>query len=117
MQTLHDLAHCRAGDKGTTSDLTLIAYHTEDYPRPLEHVTPARVHAHFPEINHGEILRYELPHPNTPKFVLHNTLGGVTRTPDPDIHGKSLSSLLPEMHIPDPDPTTPAHPEQRQEQT
>jgi len=30
MPRLHDLAHCRAGDKGDTSTLSLIAYREED---------------------------------------------------------------------------------------
>ena len=113
METLHDLAHCRAGDKGTTSDLTLIAYRAEDYPRLLEQVTSARVREHFAEIVRGEVQRYELPQLNALKFVLHDALGGVTRTSELDIHGKSLSSLLLEMKIPDQAPT---HPGQRQEE-
>lgn len=102
---LHELAHARAGDKGTTSDLTLIAYRTEDYPLLVEYVTPARVREHFADIVRGDVLRYELPQLHALKFVLHDTLGGVTRTPDLDIHGKSLSSSLLEMDIPDHPPT------------
>ena len=36
---LYDLAHCRAGDKGDTSILSLIAYRSEDYPLLVERVT------------------------------------------------------------------------------
>jgi hypothetical protein len=32
MPKLYDLAHCRAGDKGNTSTLSLIAYRQDDYP-------------------------------------------------------------------------------------
>ena len=32
MPKLYDLAHCRAGDKGNTSILSLIAYRAADYP-------------------------------------------------------------------------------------
>jgi hypothetical protein len=32
MPKLYDLAHCRAGDKGNTSILSVIAYRREDYP-------------------------------------------------------------------------------------
>ena len=36
MPKLYDLAHCRAGDKGNTSILSLIAYRAEDYPLLVE---------------------------------------------------------------------------------
>ena len=38
MPKLHELAHCRAGDKGDTSILSLIAYRAEDYPRDARDV-------------------------------------------------------------------------------
>lgn len=31
-QLLHELAHCRAGDKGDTSILSLFAYRADDFP-------------------------------------------------------------------------------------
>ncbi|HEV3359090.1 MAG TPA: CocE/NonD family hydrolase [Pseudonocardiaceae bacterium] len=99
---LHELAHARAGDKGTTSDLTLIAYRAQDYPLLVEQVSAARVREHFADIVRGDVQRYELPQLRALKFVLHDTLGGVTRTLDLDIHGKSLSSSLLEMDIPNP---------------
>ena len=36
---LYDLAHCRAGDKGNTSILSLIAYRDKDYAVLCESVT------------------------------------------------------------------------------
>ena len=36
---LYDVAHCRAGDKGNTSILSLIAYRADDYPLLVERVT------------------------------------------------------------------------------
>jgi hypothetical protein len=102
---LHELAHARAGDKGTTSDLTLIPYRAEDYPLLVEYVTPARVREHFAGIVRGEVERYEVPQLCALKFVLHDTLGGVTRTPDLDVHGKSLSSSLLELDVPGHSPT------------
>ncbi|MFD7896963.1 hypothetical protein ACFV0C_38260 [Streptomyces sp. NPDC059568] len=110
---LHELAHARAGDKGTTSDLTLIAYRPEDYPALAAYVTEARVRRHFADIACGEVRRYALPQLHALKFVLHDTLGGVTRTPELDLHGKSLSSSLLEMEIP---AATLIHPDQPQEQ-
>ena len=39
MPKLYDLAHCRAGDKGNTSILSVIAYRPEDYALLAERVT------------------------------------------------------------------------------
>ena len=43
MPKLYDLAHCRAGDKGNTSILSLIVYRAEDYPLLAAQVTTAQV--------------------------------------------------------------------------
>ena len=59
--TLHELAHCRAGDKGNTSILSLIAYRQEDYPLLVERVTVDAVQDTFAGIVPGDIRRYELP--------------------------------------------------------
>jgi len=96
---LHDIAHARAGDKGTTSDITVIAYRAEDFELLRREVTADRVREHFADIVRGEVRRFELPQLRALKFVLHNTLGGVTRTLDLDIHGKSLSSSLLELDV------------------
>jgi hypothetical protein len=99
---LYDLAHSRAGDKGDTSDLSVIAYRPEDYQLLRDHVTAARVRHHFADIVRGEVERYELPQLSALKFVLHRCLGGgVTRSLDLDAHGKSLSSCLLELELPD----------------
>ena len=101
---LHELAHSRAGDKGDTSDLTVIAYDPDNYEFLREHVTAARVREHFRDIVHGDVERYEIPQLAALKFVLHRALGGgVTRTLNLDAHGKSLSSALLEMPLPDRD--------------
>lgn len=97
---LPELAHSRAGDKGTTSDISVIAYRPADYPFLIEHLTAERVRAHFAAIVNGEVLRYELPQLSALKFVLTDTLGGVTRSLDIDIHGKSLASSLLDVELP-----------------
>ena len=97
---LHELAHSRAGDKGTTSDISVIAYHAADYAFLAEHLTAERVRAHFADIVFGEVRRYELPQLHALKFVLTDTLGGVTRSLDLDIHGKSLASSLLDIELP-----------------
>ena len=47
MPKLYDLAHCRAGDKGNTSILSLIAYRADDYPLLAERVTVDAVARHL----------------------------------------------------------------------
>lgn len=99
---LHALAHSRAGDKGDISDISVVAYQVGDYEFLRQHVTAERVAEHFSDIALGPVDRYEVPGLHALKFVLHNALGGgVTRTLNQDIHGKTLGSSLLEMELPD----------------
>ncbi|NVN06101.1 hypothetical protein HW509_10940 [Asaia spathodeae] len=99
---LHDIAHARAGDKGNISDISVIAYEPEDYEFLRLYVTSDRVRAHFGSMVKGRVERFEVPALAALKFVLHDALeGGVTRTLNLDIHGKSLSSSLLAMTLPD----------------
>src|ERR1700686_4343465 len=101
MPRLHDLAHCRAGDKGDTSILSLIAYRAEDFPLLAERVTVDAVRKHLHGIVLGEIRRYELPGLWALQFVCERSLGGgVTTSLSVDAHGKSLSYALLEMDLP-----------------
>jgi hypothetical protein len=100
MPKLHELAHCRAGDKGDTSILSLIAYRVEDYPLLAERVTVGAVRKHLQGIVLGEVRRYELPGLWALQFVCDRSLnGGVTTSLALDAHGKSLSYALLEMSI------------------
>ena len=102
MSTLRDIAHARAGDKGDTCNISLIAFDPRDYPRLLAHATPERVKALFAGIANGDVKRYELPQIGALNFVITGALaGGVTRSLSLDAHGKSLSALLLTMEIPD----------------
>jgi hypothetical protein len=100
MPKLHELAHCRAGDKGDTSILSLIAYRAEDYPLLAERVTVDAVRRHLEGIVLGEVRRYELPGLWALQFVCTRALnGGVTTSLALDAHGKSLSYALLEMSV------------------
>jgi len=100
---LRELAHSRAGDKGDTSNLSLIAYDARHYEHLRRHVTAAAVRAHLAGIVAGDVVRYELPQLGAFNFVLARALGGgVTRSLALDAHGKSLSSALLELEIPGP---------------
>jgi len=102
MRTLRALAHSRTGDKGDTSNISLIAYDAADFPLLVRWVTAERVKVHFAEIALGQVTRYELPRLGALNFVLERALGGgVTRSLALDAHGKSLSSALLSMEIPD----------------
>jgi hypothetical protein len=100
MTRLHELAHCRAGDKGDTSVLSLIAYRPEDYAVLAERVTAEAVARHLSGIVRGAVRRYELPSLSALQFVCEHALsGGVTTSLALDAHGKSLSYALLEMEI------------------
>lgn len=97
---LQDIAHARAGDKGDTSTLSLIARAPEHYETLLHAVTAERVAAHFASIAPVRVTRYELAQIHALNFVLSGALkGGVTRSIALDAHGKSLSSLLLAMEV------------------
>jgi hypothetical protein len=99
---LRELAHARTGDKGDTSQISVIAYDPGDYAFLAEHVTAERVRAHFAAIARGTVTRYDLPGLGALNFVLEHALaGGVTRSLSLDAHGKSLSSALLELELPD----------------
>lgn len=99
---LREIAHSRTGDKGNTSNISVIAYDPAQYSLIEKHVTAERVKDFFSEIVQGEVVRYTLPGIGALNFVMHKALGGgVTRSLSLDIHGKSLSSALLEMDLPE----------------
>jgi hypothetical protein len=101
---LRELAHSRTGDKGNTSNVSLIAFDPRNYEHLRAQVTAQRVREHFAGIVQGEVQCYELPLLGALNFVLFDALGGgVTRSLSLDAHGKSLSSLLLDLEIPAPD--------------
>jgi hypothetical protein len=98
---LREIAHSRTGDKGNTSNISVIAFDERHYPLLERHVTAERVKSHFAEIAHGEVTRYELPKMGALNFVLRDALGGgVTRSLALDAHGKGLSSAILDLDIP-----------------
>jgi hypothetical protein len=104
MRTLRDLAHCRTGDKGNSVNVSVIAYDPADLPMLERLVTAERVKAHFAGVVHGNVERHLLPNLGALNFVLHEALaGGVTRSLALDAHGKSLSSLLLALELPETD--------------
>ena len=98
---LRDVAHARAGDKGNISNIAVFVYRPEDYGSLADWLTPEVVAAHFREVVHGRVERYELPNIGGLNFVMHSALaGGVTRSLALDAHGKCLSSVLLDLELP-----------------
>lgn len=99
---LRQIAHSRTGDKGNTANISVIAYRAEDYPFLERCVTVERVRELFRGIVTGPVARYSLPRIGALNFVLEGALGGgVTRSLAQDAHGKSLSSALLSLEVPD----------------
>ena len=92
---VHELAHARAGDKGNTSNVSVIAYTDEAWTILREQLTVERVMAAYAHVANGPVTRYELPKLQALNFVIENALGGgVTISLAQDAHGKSLSYLM-----------------------
>lgn len=98
---VYDVAHCRAGDKGNTSNISVIAYDRADWDYLARELTVSRVQQAFAHICAGPIRRFELPNLKALNFVIENALaGGVTLSLAQDIHGKSLSNVMLAIELP-----------------
>ena len=98
---VYDLAHCRAGDKGNTSNISVVAYSESAWRVLKEQLSEERVMKAFAHLAGGPVRRYELPNLRALNFVIRNALGGgVTRSLAQDMHGKSLSSLMMTIELP-----------------
>ena len=97
---LHQLAHSRAGDKGNTVNISVIAYRPEFFPLLVKQVTPGRVAELFRHRAPSAVRRYVLPRLGALNFVLEQVLdGGVNESLNLDSHGKTLSFLLLSLEI------------------
>ncbi|MGY2256755.1 AtuA-related protein [Pseudomonas reactans] len=100
---LQRLAHSRTGDKGDTSNISIIAYRAEDYPLLCEQLTAERVAEFFAGLREpgaAPVRRYALPNVQALNFVLPGILrGGVTRSLALDAHGKCLGSALLDLDL------------------
>lgn len=101
---LREIAHCRAGDKGNTLNVSVIAFDERDFRFLQDHVTVERVRAAYAGVVKGRIERFELPNIGALNFVLHDALaGGVTTSLSSDPHGKSFSSVMVGIDLPEPE--------------
>jgi hypothetical protein len=101
---LREIAHCRAGDKGNTSNVSVIAHDERDFRLLQDQMTIERVRSAYAGLVTGKIERYELPNIGALNFVLHGALaGGVTTSLSPDPHGKSFSAIMVNIDLPEPE--------------
>ena len=101
MPRVYDLGHSRAGDKGNTSNVSVVAYDEPSWRILEQELTAERVMAAYAHIAGGPVTRYVLPRLRALNFVIENALGGgVTRSLAQDMHGKSLSTLILTIELP-----------------
>jgi hypothetical protein len=97
---LYKLAHARTGDKGSRSNISVIAYRMEDFALLQKALTVEKVKEHFGFRHPSSVKRYDLPNLMAMNFVMDDLLdGGVNLSLNLDSHGKSLSYWLLEMMI------------------
>jgi hypothetical protein len=97
---LYDVAHSRAGDKGTLNTVSLIPYEEAWYPALRGAVTAERVGTHLADRITMPVTRYALDGLATLLFVCQRLPGdSVTTSLHLDGHGKSLSSALLELVV------------------
>jgi hypothetical protein len=101
---LQHVGHCRSGDKGNTSNISVIAYAPELYQCIKDQLTAERFKDFYSGAVTGPVTRYPIDGLHALNFVAEGALGGgVSRSLCLDNYGKSLSSriLAFELDVPD----------------
>jgi hypothetical protein len=97
---LYRIAHGRAGDKGDTANISVIAFRADLFPLLLAQVTEERVAHVFRDRAPTAVRRYVLPKLAALNFVLEGVLdGGVNEALGLDTHGKTLAYLVLTLEI------------------
>lgn len=97
---LYQLAHGRAGDKGNTSNISVIAWDQACFDVLVAQATEAKVAEWFGYRHPTKVTRYVLPKLKAMNFVLEGILdGGVNDALNLDTHGKGLSFWMMDMPI------------------
>lgn len=92
---LQHVAHVRSGDKGNTSNISVIAYDAALYPMLKEQLTAERFRAFYGGTIKGTVERYEIDRLAALNFVAHGALGGgVSRSLSLDNYGKALAAAI-----------------------
>ena len=93
---LADIARARSGDKGTSSNIGVIAQRIEDYEFLQSWLTSDRVAGFFRGMGATSAVRYEVPNLSAINFVVKDVLSNSLRT---DAQGKALGQMLLEMPL------------------
>lgn len=97
---LKEIAHARSGDKGSNSNIGVIAYTEEGYQFLEKYLTSDKVQKYFEPLGVTSTVRYELPNLWALNFVLSNALdGGGSLSLRFDSQGKTLAQAILEMPI------------------
>jgi len=92
---LERVAHVRSGDKGNTSNISVIAYRDEFYPLLKAQLTAEHFKAFYRGAIKGNVTRYEVDNLAALNFVAEGALGGgVSRSLSLDNYGKALSAAI-----------------------
>jgi hypothetical protein len=92
---LQHVAHVRSGDKGNTSNITVIAYEPDLYPILKEQLTAERFKDFYAGMVTGKVTRYDVDKLGVLNFVAEGALGGgVSRSLCLDNYGKALSAAV-----------------------
>jgi hypothetical protein len=98
--TLRDIAHARSGDKGSSSNIGVIAYSDAGYEYLCQELTTSRLQEFFAPLEASSITRYELPNLSALNFVLRGALaGGASRSLRCDTQGKTLGQVILQMPL------------------
>ena len=97
---LYQLAHGRAGDKGNTSNISVIAWNQACFDVLVAQATETKVAQWFGYRHPTRVTRYVLPKLLALNFVLEGILdGGVNDALNLDTHGKGLSVWMMDMPV------------------
>jgi hypothetical protein len=92
---LQHVAHTRSGDKGNTSNISVMAYHDALYPYLKAQLTAEKFKAYYAGVVTGKVTRYDVDGLSMLNFVAEGALGGgVSRSLCLDNYGKSLSAAV-----------------------
>ena len=98
---VHEIAHCRTGDKGDYSIISCIVFDLKDYDIIKDYLTVERVKEQYGDRVQGNITRHELPKVGTLLFEMEHALGGgVVKTLRHDPHWKNGSVAMLEIDLP-----------------
>lgn len=102
---LRNIAYARSGDKGSNSNIGVIAYTPQGYRFLQEFLTPSKVSTFFAPLGVKSVQRYELPNIEAFNFILEGVLaGGGSLSLRIDAQGKALGQALLQMPIDAVDP-------------